>query len=293
MSKPMTVTLPFIMILLDYWPLNRFEQPKDLLLHQQLKEKLPLLGLSAVFSIITVGAQYGQGTRDLQFPWSLRCSNALVSFVLYLQKTFWPFHLAAFYPFPNHIPAVQSVTAALLILILTLSVILAVKRRPSLFVGWFWYGITIFPVLGIIPTGDFAMADRFHYLPSIGLAVMLAWGVPQILKKNAITKKFLATIASLFLLILSLIAYRQTLYWKNSFVLADHALHVTCNNFMAHNTMGIALMQQGKIREALNHFNRAIQIAPKKSRLYNNRGVAYQNWGCIDTPLPILTMPLN
>jgi len=249
MSKPMTVTLPFIMILLDYWPLNRFEQPKDLLLRQQLKEKLPLLCLSAVFSIITVGAQYGQGTRDLQFPWSLRCSNALVSFVLYLQKTFWPFHLAAFYPFPNHIPAVQSVTAALLILILTLSVILAVKRRPSLFVGWFWYGITICPVLGIIPTGDFAMADRFHYLPSIGLAVMLAWGVPQILKKNAITKKFLATIASLFLLILSLIAYRQTLYWKNDITLFSRMVSVTRNNYLGHLDLGSALADQGKMKK--------------------------------------------
>ena len=183
MSKPMVVTLPLVMILLDVWPLKRLNFDREGLL-LQLKEKLPLLTLSAVFTAVTLYAQYRPAGRDLQFPLASRAANAFVSLVTYLQKTLWPTHLAAFYPFPDHIPALKAVAAVALIFLITASAAAAAKRLPFLFVGWFWFLICISPVAGVVPIGDFAMADRFHYLPSIGLSVILAWGLPAIIKND-------------------------------------------------------------------------------------------------------------
>ncbi len=278
MSKPMVVTLPLVMILLDVWPLKRLNFDREGLL-QQLKEKLPLLTLSAVFTAVTIYAQYRPAGRDLQFPLASRAANAFVSLVTYLQKTLWPTHLAAFYPFPDHIPALKAVAAVALILLITASAAAAAKRLPFLFVGWFWFLICISPVAGVVPIGDFAMADRFHYLPSIGLSVILAWGLPAIIKNDTLAKKFLLAAAGLFLLAMGIVSYQQTTVWKNSLALAEHTLNATRNNFMAHNGLGVALMREGKIQEAVAHFNQAIALAPHKSHLYSNRGIAHHQLG--------------
>ena len=178
----MVITLPAIMILLDYWPLGRFQSKKDNLILWQLKEKIPFFVLSALFSIITLFARHNPSRHNL--PFILRLANAPVSLIAFLEKTFWPHDMAFFYPFPSQIPNWQVIGASLLIILISATVIVMVKRLPYLFVGWLWYLITITPVIGIIQDSDQAMADRYYYLPSIGIAVMLAWGIPLLFQRS-------------------------------------------------------------------------------------------------------------
>ena len=188
MSKPMVITLPIVMILLDYWPLGRFQSKKGNLILWQLREKIPFFVLSAVLVIISLYTPERPPVKQL--PFSSRLANAPVSFVTYLEKTFWPHDMAIFYPFPFQIPLGQVLGATLLIIIISVAVVVMVKRLPYLFVGWFWYVISITPVIRIIQIGDYAMADRYHYLPSIGIAVMLAWGIRLLLKAKIHAKRF-------------------------------------------------------------------------------------------------------
>ena len=277
MSKPMVVTLPLILILLDYWPLKRFESRKDNLLLWQLKEKIPFFVLSSIFSIITLLTQNKPFVKH--FPFNARIANAPVSFVTYLEKTFWPHDMAVFYPFSYQIPAWKVLLASLLILIITTAVIVMMKRLPYLFAGWLWYAITILPVIGIVSVGNFAMADRYHYLPSIGIAVMLAWGIPSLIKKEDMRKNILFPAALVSLAIMSVLTWRQCGYWKNSIELFSHALQSTQNNHLAHTNIGIALFAEGKSKEAIYHYNKAINIKPDYVPPYKGRGVVYVKLG--------------
>ena len=279
LSKPMVVTLPVIMILLDYWPLNRFELQKGNLIKWQLKGKTPFFVLSAVFSIITIYAQYKPVGRDLKFSMISRLANALVSFITYLEKTFWPHDLAVFYPFPHEIPALHVLVAALLILVITAVVIVAMKRLPYLFTGWIWFTITIAPVIGIIPIGDFAMTDRYHYIPSIGIAIILAWGIPSLIKVEQPGKKILFLAGMIFLTIIAFLSWKQCGYWENDIKLFNHTLQATKNNYLAHINLGYVLFKEGKNQEAIDHYNKAIQIMPGNILIYNNRGNAYAKSG--------------
>jgi len=277
LSKPMVVTLPLIMILLDYWPLNRFESQKGNLFLWQLKEKSPFFILSAVLVIITL---YTTKTPDLsaasdlkQLPLLARLANAPVSFVTYLEKTFWPHDLAVFYPFSGQLPIWQIFGATLLIIIISAAVVAMAKRLPYLFAGWVWYAITILPVIGIIQIGAFAMADRYHYLPSIGIAVMLAWGMPLLFKREDTRRKILFPAAMVFLIIMSVLTWKQCCYWENNNTLWNHALNVTKDNYMAHNNLASALLEKGEIQKAVYHYNKAISI--------NNYSAAYYNLGVI------------
>ena len=216
LSKPMVVTLPVIMILLDYWPLGRFQSQKGNLILRQLKEKTPFLILSIVFSFITIYARYKPYGKDFQFPLSSRLANALVSFVEYIIKTFWPTDMAVFYPFPDQIPTWKTFGAFCLISIISIAVVKVVKNMPYIFVGWLWYVISIAPVIGVIKVGDFAMADRYHYLPSVGIGIMLAWGIPAFLKIMGTKKNFLFLAAMSFLIIIATLAWHQCSYWKNN-----------------------------------------------------------------------------
>ena len=199
LSKPMVVTLPVIMILLDYWPLKRFEnQNRSDTISWQLREKLPLLALSLLLVVITFYTPGSNASYDL-LPLQERLANAPVAFVTYVVKTFWPHDMAIFYPFPSQIPVWQIIGSVLLIIIMTAAILAIVKRLPHLFVGWFWFIITIAPVIGILQIGDFAMADRYHYLPSIGIAMMLAWGIPHFIKREVLRKYILLPVALVFL----------------------------------------------------------------------------------------------
>jgi len=281
MSKSMVITLPVIMILLDYWPLSRFrigiESKKDKLFLWQLKEKLPFFILSAVFVIITIYAHNKQHSKI--YPLSYRLTNAPVAFVTYLGKTFLPHDMAIFYPFSEHLPLWQVLGATLLIIIISVVVIVMMKRQSYLFVGWLWYAITILPVIGIIQIGDFAMADRYIYLPSIGISIMLAWGIPLLFPNENISKKVLFPVGIAAIVILAILTWQQCGYWKNSITLFRHALQVTKDNYVAHINLGLALFPEGKVEEAIYHYNRAINIAPDYSGAYNNRGGAYMILG--------------
>jgi len=279
MSKSMVVTLPIVMILLDYWPLRRFESKKGNLILWQLREKIPFFVLSTVFSVITYYIHYQPSVKSFPFPLVARLANASVSFVTYLEKIFWPHNLAVFYSFPNQIPAWQILATALLILVISAAVIVMVKRLPCLFAGWLWYAITLLPVIGIIHFGDFTMADRYTYLSSVGITIMLAWGIPSLVRNEETRKKILFPAGITVLVIMAILTWKQCGYWKNSVELFSHTLLVTENNFLAHNMLGNTLSEEGKINEAIDHYNKAILIAPRFAFAYNGRGVAYAKLG--------------
>ena len=277
MSKPMVITLPAVMILLDYWPLKRFESHKTNFVLFQLKEKLPFFVLSLVFSVMTLSLH--SNTPIEHFPLGARLANALVSLVTYLEKTFWPHDMAIFYPFPVQIPAWQVIGASLLILLISAAVVLTVKRLPYLFVGWMWFVITIAPVIGIIQDSGQAMADRYHYIPSIGIGIMMAWGIPLLFPNDNRRNYILSASAIVFLIIMSFSAWQQCGYWKNSIELFKHTLRATKNNFVAHNGLASALVVQGRSTEAIYHCNEAIRLYPRYVDAYNNRGIAYYQLG--------------
>jgi tetratricopeptide (TPR) repeat protein len=286
MSKPMAVTLPVVMILLDYWQLNRIEQPLKNnnytggTIMRQLKEKTPFFILSAIAVIV---ALYNPDvTAGKLIPIGDRAANALVTFVIYLEKTFLPYHMAVYYPFPSRIPVWQVIGAALLIALISVSVMVMVKRLPYLFVGWFWYVITIAPVIGMIQvsvSAPYAMADRYHYLPSIGLAVILAWGIPALIQREDIQKRILIPAGIIVIAVLAVLAWIQCGYWKNSTALWNHALKVTKDNYIAYGNSGVVLTEQGKYEEALKYFNEAIRIKPDYDILFINRGAVYAELG--------------
>ncbi len=289
MSKPLVVTLPFIMILLDYWPLGRFKSQRfeghltmivtGKVLLKSLWEKIPFFVLSAVFSIITLYAQFKPSVKHYQFPLDSRLANAPVSFMTYLEKTFVPNHMAVFYPFSFQLPAWQVWGSVFLLLFISVTVIISMRRLPYLFIGWFWYVITLLPVTGIVQARNFSMADRYTYLPLIGIAVMLGWGIPSLIKSEDMRKKILFPASVAFLAILTFLTWHQCGYWKNSIEICNHALQVTKDNYLAHINLGSALFDEGKTEEAIAHYSEAINIKPNIILSYNKRGIAYAKLG--------------
>jgi protein O-mannosyl-transferase len=275
MSKSMVVTLPVVMILLDYWPLKRFELKKSHLLLWQLKEKMPFFILSTVFSITMLFIWHDPSGKD--FPLASRIANAPVAFITYLEKIFWPHNMHFFHYFSNRLPTWHVLGATLLILFITAAVMIMVRRSPYLFVGWFWYVITILPVLGFMKNGIVWMHDHYVYLPSIGIGIILAWGVPSL--NQIIRKNILLPAGTVVLAILAVVTWHQCSYWKNSISLFSHDLQVTKNNSLAHNFLGYSLFKKGKIGESIYHYNKAILTAPDYASSYNNRGNAYAKLG--------------
>ena len=187
--------------------------------------------------------------------------------------------MAIFYTFPDQIPVWKVLLALSVILVITAIVIVMVKRMPYLFVGWLWYSIAILPVIGIIQRGNAAMADRYHYLPSIGIAVMLAWGIPFMLDHESIQKKYLFPAGIIFLGVMATITWQQCSYWQNSLKIFGHALNVTKNNYLAHTNIASALLEEGKVDEAIYHCNLSVSIAPDYIATYITRGVIYTKLG--------------
>jgi regulator of sirC expression with transglutaminase-like and TPR domain len=217
-----------------------------------------------------------------QFPFISLLANVPVAFVTYLEKTFWPHDMAIFYPFSDQIPLWQVLGTSLIIILISAAVIIMVKRLPYLFTGWMWFSIAIAPVIVILQvsqTTPYAMADRYHYLPSIGLAVMMAWGIPLLFKSDDLRKKILFPMAIAFLTIISILTWQQCRYWKNSITLFSHTLRVTKDNAMAHNNLGLTLYIDGRIEDAIDHYNESIRTTPDFADAYNNRGGAYAKLG--------------
>ncbi len=291
MAKPMVITLPFVLLLLDYWPLGRIAgtQPGAAAVPQWnisrlLLEKVPLLFLSAASAWITLTAQQsGMAVRSLhQFPLALRLENALVAYVLYLWKMMWPISLAPLYPHSGSaLPAWQWSLSALVLISVTVLVI-GFRRKSYLPVGWFWFLGTLVPVIGLVQVGDGAMADRYAYIPLIGIFVMIAWSADAWAEEKEVRMPWRVVPVVCVLAVLSVITVRQLSYWENEYTLWEHTLAVTEQNPFAHDAMGAALMdphfaatannldgfdtEQKRMDAALQHFEQALDLRRKLAR---------------------------
>ena len=295
LAKPMLVTLPFVLLLLDYWPLKRFQlggksgsahnnRPRslepnmeNLPLSRLIVEKLPMFMLSGIFSLITLWAQEKAGALSglAIVPLKWRITNALVSYATYIEKMMWPRGLAVFYPYPNGSPPIwQIVLAGLFLLIVsTLFVRLAARYKYGL-VGWLWYLGTLVPVIGLVQVGEQAMADRYTYIPLIGLYLIIAWGLAELVKTSRRRRSLLVVSVSSLLIALALCSWQQARLWQNSISLFEHALKVTSNNYVAHYSLGNALALQGNLAGAIAHYKEALRIKPNYADVHNNLGNA-------------------
>ena len=289
MAKPMLVTLPFVLLLLDVWPLARWEGTRA---HAGalLVEKVPLLALSAAASAVTfvVQARGGSVGSLTAYPLPTRLANALMAYVAYLRKALWPVDLAAFYPYPHAFPPWQLVGgAALLLGVISWVALQSVRRAPYLLVGWLWFLGTLVPVIGIVQVGTQAMADRYTYVPLIGLLIMVAWGAPDLLawwRRGPTTAHAddgiaLPAFATLVVAVCALASRIQVGYWHDSTTLFSHALAVTPDNYLAHNNLGLTLQREGKLDEAAAHLTEALRIVPDYVDAHFNLGITLTHQG--------------
>jgi hypothetical protein len=344
MSKPMLVTLPFVLLLMDYWPLGRLEgagsaeregvkavagsgereplpankkkgkfgkkrdpglspgqTPRSVklegksadrgfqwaLIRPLLLEKIPLFFLAALSCIVTYAAQQKGGSvvSLAGDPLGVRIANALISYLIYIEKTIWPDKLAVFYPHPGALPLWQVLGAVPLLMATTLTVIRSAKRFPYMTSGWLWFMGTLVPVIGIVQVGKQAMADRYAYIPLIGLFIMAAWGVPELLKKWQLTrfpsprKEALFALPVFVLACFSIVTWTQVGYWRDSISLCDHALKVTSRNDVIHYNRALAYHGLGDLKRAISDYDRAIEINPRYVKAYIDRGIAYRRLG--------------
>jgi Tfp pilus assembly protein PilF len=300
MSKPMLLTLPFTLLLLDYWPFGRFQYEGSLrsFMHAAwpyIREKLPFFCIAAAATIVTYMAQkYGGGLDSLNpYPLSDRMANALISYCTYIWKMIWPQNLAFFYPFSVNLPIWQTMAASVALGLVTALVLKLIKDQPYIIVGWMWYLGTLVPVIGLVKIGDFAMADRYTYIPLIGLFIILAWGLPELVRKWRYQAVALSLAAILVISSLAAVTWIQTRYWSNSITLYTHALQVTRNNFLAHYALGDILAGKGKMDQASSHFAEAVKIRPDKATLQNELGRALASQGRFDEAIPHLIQALK
>jgi tetratricopeptide (TPR) repeat protein len=282
MSKPMLVTLPFVLLLLDFWPLNRFLNSKFSILNS-IVEKIPFFVLAAVSCVVTYLTQraYGSITDFEVHLLGDRIANAFLSYAAYIGKMFWPQNLAAYYPARavGSITLWQFVLCALLIGGVSLLVLLFRRVHMYLLVGWFWFLGTLVPVIGVVQIGEEAMADRYAYIPLIGLFIMLAWGLPELLSKFPYRKFALGISAAIVLTALGINTYRQAKFWKNGRTLFSHTIEVTQNNYFAYHNLGAAFLGLGRYQDAIEAFKQAIRIKPHYYKAIYNLGVAYAKIG--------------
>ncbi|MCG6877777.1 MAG: tetratricopeptide repeat protein [Deltaproteobacteria bacterium] len=272
MAKPMIVTLPFALLLLDYWPLGRFKafrsnaartEKMGLSRYGPVVEKVPLFVIVVMIAAIGFVAQQRGGalTSIDTLPIGTRVSNAIVSYVIYLWKAVYPNGLTVFYPH-RIIPAWQVLTSALFLSLVSLGVVLLRKRRPYLAVGWFWYLGTFVPVIQLVQVGRHFTADRYAYIPLVGIFVMVVWGVSDTLHSLPHRRKVLGFSGMACLFVLGGLTWRQAGYWSDSETLFRHGLQVIPNNYVAHNGLARALEAEGKTDEAIRHFEAALRICP-------------------------------
>ena len=281
-SKPMVITLPFVLLLLDYWPLNRVRGEErsadpEFPWSRLVLEKLPLLLLSAASAIITMQAQAAGGAMrsTQQFSFGVRLANAISAYVTYLWKMVWPARLGPLYPHPGDSLPGWQVWLATIVLIAVTAVTLRYRARRYLVVGWLWFLGTLVPVIGLVQVGDAAMADRYAYIPLIGIFVMIAFGVADFAEQRELAL-WPAVPAAIVLLALAAATHRQIGYWESSNELWAHTVAVTENNFIAEDNLGGALILEGKEEEAHPHFEAAARINPKDPMSRSNLGTYFQ-----------------
>jgi tetratricopeptide (TPR) repeat protein len=280
MSKPMLVTVPFLLLLLDYWPMGR---TKEHSLGRLVAEKLPLLAMSAASSVVTIIAQEADGAiHSSDFTLSNRLQNAILSYARYVGKAIWPSDLAAFYPHRQHLPAWQVALAALLLVSITSAVLLFGRKQQYLAVGWFWFLGAMVPVIGLVQAGEQGMADRYAYLPFVGLFLAIIWAFSEWAREHRISAMYIAVTAFCVLGALMAVTHKQIGYWKNTRSLWAHTLSITDDNYVAEASMGAELVAEGEIQEAIKHLEAGIAINPRDPFSWLDLGVCEKRLGNVD-----------
>jgi hypothetical protein len=273
MCKPQIITFPFVLLLWDYWPLKRMTIGKDVALDSAfpqksvralVEEKLPLFGIAAASAALTMKAQSAGGAvlSLSSTPLSIRLSNAIVSYVKYIEKAFWPVNLAPMYPHPGASLRAWQVYGGLVILLAITMLIFGRHSRRYLQVGWLWFVGTLVPMIGIVQVGRQAMADRYAYLPLIGIFVMVCWGLSELAEEKRVPVPALAAAGCVVVLALAVTAHHQIAYWADNVTLWTHTIAVTSPNYIAQDDLGGALMEQRRLEEAVGHFREATAIHP-------------------------------
>jgi hypothetical protein len=319
MAKPQVITLPFVLLLWDYWPLRRLALRQSSTFRfslfavrqkflpslsgeerrakgegrtsgewrRLLLEKLPLFALAGVSAALTMAAQRADGTKTA-YPLGLRLEYALVSYVQYIGKALWPARLSPFYPHPDYVPLWQAACAALLLALVTVAVVAVRRGRPYLLVGWFWFLGTLVPMLGFEGVGyegRQGIADRYAYLPFIGLFIMICWGIAEWAERKHVPAAVLRGVSVAVLLVLGVVAYRQLGFWRDNVTLWSHAVNVTDGNFLAENNLGKALLADGRAEEGVTHFYKAVAIYPDDPVANLNIGIYEQKRGNFDAAI--------
>ena len=290
LSKPMVVTLPFVLLLLDYWPLKRlpFESEKAIQWRKVsglLWEKMPFFFFIPISAYFTYSAQTKGGvvkTLEL-FSLGARISNALVAYVNYILKMFFPFKLAVIYPHPGIYSWWQIVGAGFFIMLITVFAVRSMKNKPYFITGWLWFLGTLIPVIGLVQVGMQSMADRYTYIPYIGLFIIIAWGVPDLTRRFRYKRFWLPITALLILLTFMGITWNQVGYWVNSETLYKHSINITSNNFIFHALLGRALLDEGgRTDEGIEHYFKAVRIYPDYLEAHHNLAIALDDEGRTD-----------
>ena len=306
LSKPMLVTLPFVLLLLDFWPLkrvnlfqainkatdkgesivgfnSRWSGPSIILL-----DKIPLILLALISSVITFFAQKSWGavvSSRYYLPIGIRIANAANSYIAYLGKMFWPINLAVFYPYPDVFHPYNIVLCFSIFLLITVLVLIAAKSLPYLMVGWLWYLGTLVPVIGIVQVGSQSMADRYTYIPLIGIFIIVVWGLSDIVGRWSYGKAALGGISMVVFVFLTWTTWEQISFWKNSETLFRHALQVTKNNDLAHLQFGYTLLHKGDVDGAIKYYREALRINPANPKAYIDLGDAHRERKDIKTAI--------
>jgi tetratricopeptide (TPR) repeat protein len=311
LAKPNLVTLPFLLLMLDFWPLGRLRWPgrtgaagtahvlaegalPTSSIGRLVAEKLPLIALSLAAigaSILRLGSTIPAG----QVPWELRLANALVSYLRYLGNLVWPHNLAAFYPYPKSIPLWQSWGALTALIIITVLILFQIRKRPYLFVAWFWFAGTFVPKIGLIQSGLWpALADRWAYFPAIGVFLLIVWLGGDIRARLQPPMRAMTSVTmALGLAILAALTWVQAGTWSDSYTLLGRMLKLYPDNFMAHNNLGLLQRKDGRIEEAEQHFREAIRINPAFEIAYLNLGNVAKERGDVDRAMDWYGQALN
>jgi Flp pilus assembly protein TadD len=283
LAKPMLVTLPFVLLLLDYWPLSRVTSERQTI-YRLIKEKIPLFILSVMSSVVTFLAQRSGGAvaELVHLPLKVRIFNAFISYVEYIGEMIWPTHLAVFYPYLGNLPIWQAASAATALLAITILVIRLTKNHRYLLTGWLWYLGTLVPVIGLVQVGNQALADRYSYIPLIGLFIIIAFGADDLFGKLRYRTIILPIAGVTVVCASSVCTYVQVSYWSDSVTLFEHALKVTKNNFLALNNLGMAYQSQGKTEQAISQYTQLLQFKPDDAKAHNNLGNALKAQGKLE-----------
>ena len=285
MCKPMLVTLPFLLLLLDYWPLNRESAARERgdnapqIWRPLVMEKLPLFGLAVASSLATLLAQKEAIHPLASISLHLRVANAFVSYAIYLRQLFWPSNLAALYPFPTGNIVIPGILSLGVLTVISLTVFVLRRRCPYLVTGWLWYLIMLTPVIGILQVGNQAHADRYTYLPHIGLYLLVTWTVADQWAGWKTPRLLLGIVSAIVIAALSFTAQMQAAHWQNSQMLWTHTIACTTDNAIAQANLGQAFYEKGTLDEAIAHYQKALQIDPNQAFAHSALGLALLEMG--------------